>query len=102
VAVAAAVAAAGAGTNRNDGRARHGKVVRGFKITDVLEVPFQVDLISEVPAPDGSNDVWQQYVISQGTNVITGLRPGARAEVAAQLDEMVARLNERRVGKKPK
>ena len=68
----------------------------------VLEVPFQVDLIAEVPAPDGSNDIWQQYVISQGPNTITGLRPGARAEVAAQLAEMVARLNERRMGKKPK
>jgi len=76
--------------------------VRGNKITDVLEVPFQVDQISEVAAPDGSKDVWQQYIISQGTNVITGLRPGSRADVAAQLDEMVARLNERRVGKKPK
>ena len=76
--------------------------MRGYKITDVLEVPFQVDKISEVAAPDGSNDVWQQYVISQGTNIITGLRPGSRVDVAAQLDEMVARLNERRVGKKPK
>jgi hypothetical protein len=99
---AVVVAAAGAGTKPNDGRARHGTVVRGYKITDVLEVPFQIDQISEVAAPDGSSAVWQQYVISQGTNIITGLRPGARAEVAAQLDEMVARLNERRVGKKPK
>jgi hypothetical protein len=68
----------------------------------VLDVPFRVDLISEVPAPDGSNDIWQQYVISQGPNTISGLRPGTRVEVAAQLDEMVARLNLRRMGKKPK
>jgi hypothetical protein len=68
----------------------------------LLEVPFRVDLISEAPAPDGSSDVWQRYVISQGTNTINGLRPGARGEVASQLEAMVARLNERRMGKRPK
>jgi hypothetical protein len=68
----------------------------------VLDVPFRVDLISDVPAPDGSSDIWQQYVITQGDNTITGLRPGARGEVASQLEEMVARLNQRRMGKKPK
>ena len=68
----------------------------------VLELPFRVDLISQVPAPDGSADVWQQYVISQGTNRITGLRPGERAEVAVQLEQMVTRLNDRRLGKKTK
>jgi hypothetical protein len=68
----------------------------------VHDLPFRVDLISEVPAPDGSSDIWQQYVISQGSNTITGLRPGARVEVVSQLEEMVARLNQRRMGKKPK
>lgn len=68
----------------------------------VLDLPFRVDLITEVPAPDGSRDIWHQYVISQGDNTITGLRPGARGEVASQLEEMVARLNQRRMGKKPK
>jgi len=73
-----------------------------FDTTAVLEVPFRVDEISEVPAPDGSGEIWQQYVISQGANTITGLRPGARVDVASQLEEMVARLNQRRMGKKPK
>lgn len=68
----------------------------------VIDLPFRVGEISRAPAPDGSNDVWHQYVISQGPNTITGLRPGARGEVASQLEEMVARLNERRMGKKPK
>ena len=68
----------------------------------VLDLPFRVDLISQAPAPDGSNDIWHQYVISQGPNTINGLRPGSRAEVQSQLEEMVARLNERRMGKKPK
>jgi hypothetical protein len=65
----------------------------------VLELPFRIDLISEVPAPDGSKDVWHQYVITQGANTITGLRSGARVDVMSKLEEMVARLNERRVGK---
>jgi len=67
-----------------------------------IDLPFRVDLISEAPAPDGSSDIWHQYVISQGSNTITGMRPGARVEVAHQLAEMVQRLNERRMGKKPK
>jgi hypothetical protein len=68
----------------------------------VLDAAFRVDVISEVPAPDGSGDIWQQYVISQGDNTITGLRPRSRGEVASQLEEMVARLNLRRMGKKPR
>ncbi|MBB6096302.1 hypothetical protein HNQ60_005224 [Povalibacter uvarum] len=67
-----------------------------------VELPFRVELICEAAAPDGSSAAWQQYVISQGVNKITGLRPGAHAEVALQLEEMVERLNLRRMGKKPK
>lgn len=73
-----------------------------FETTAFVDVPFRVDLISEVPAPEGSSGIWHQYVISQGTNTITGLRAGARVEVVAQLDEMVERLNQRRMGKKAK
>ena len=73
-----------------------------LEVTAVLDLPFRIDLISEAPAPEGSEGIWHRYVISQGDNRITGLRPGGRAEVASQLEEMVARLNERRLGKKPK
>jgi hypothetical protein len=65
----------------------------------LLEHPFRLDVIAQVPAPDGSDAVWQRYVISQGTNTIVGLRTGSRADVLVQVEEMVARLNERRVGK---
>ena len=68
----------------------------------VVELPFRIETISEVPAPDGSSDIWQQYVISQGANRITGLRPGTRIDVEPQLEEMVVHLNLRRMGKKPK
>jgi hypothetical protein len=76
--------------------------MKTFNPVAMLESPFQVDALSEVSAPDGSADPWYSYVISQGTNKITGLRPGARSEVAQQLQIMVTRLNERRTGKKPK
>jgi hypothetical protein len=74
--------------------------VKRFEALPVIDLPFRVDLISQTPAPDGSSDVWHRYSISQGTNTITGLRPGTRSDVAFQLEEMVARLNERRMGKK--
>lgn len=68
----------------------------------VLEVPFRLDSISPVPAPEGSDGVWHRYVITQGTNEITGMRAGTRDEVQRLVDEMIERLNQRRVGKSNK
>lgn len=65
----------------------------------VLESPFCVDEIAPAPPPDGSDGEWHRYVISQGRNTIVGLRPGTRAAVALHIEDMVARLNERRLGK---
>ncbi|MGH8177813.1 MAG: hypothetical protein ACREV5_16275 [Steroidobacter sp.] len=65
----------------------------------VLELPFKVDSIAKTAAPEGSDGLWHCYVISQGTNTITGVRAGSHTEVAMQLSEMVERLNERRIGK---
>lgn len=68
----------------------------------LLEVPFRVESITPVDAPTGSDGVWHRYVISQGTNEITGLRAGTRPEVTRLVDEMIERLNERRLGKQKK
>jgi hypothetical protein len=65
-----------------------------------LEVPFKVDSIAKSSAPAGADGVWHSYVITQGTNVIKGIRAGTHAEVSVLLDGMVERLNERRSGKK--
>jgi hypothetical protein len=65
-----------------------------------LELPFKVDSISRTAAPAGAEGVWHCYIISQGTNTITGVRAGTHAEVTKLLDEMIERLNERRSGKK--
>ncbi len=64
----------------------------------LLETSFQVDSIDPIPDPNGGSATWFRYVISQGANrdnAITGTRSGSRNEVQAQLQEMVARLNER-------
>jgi hypothetical protein len=65
-----------------------------------LELPFKVDSIATTAAPVGAEGVWHSYVISQGTNVINGIRAGTQAEVRVLLDGMVERLNERRAGKR--
>jgi hypothetical protein len=70
---------------------------------NTLALPFKLDSISEAKTPAGADGVWHSYVISQGTNRITGVRAGTRAEVVLLVEQMVERLNERREGKvKPK
>jgi hypothetical protein len=66
------------------------------------ETPFRVESIAKTSTPAGSEGTWFQYVISQGTNKITGVRSGSQSEVNMLLEEMVERLNERRAGKMPK
>lgn len=65
----------------------------------VLEPQFKVDSISKSAPPHGAEGVWHSYVISQGTNMITGVRAGTHDEVAVLLEQIVERLNERRTGK---
>jgi hypothetical protein len=61
----------------------------------VVEVLYRLDSVAPTTAPDGSDATWYRYVIIQGANVITGLRPGTLAELNPVLQEMVDRLNER-------
>jgi hypothetical protein len=68
----------------------------------LLEVPFRLDSLTRVQAPEGCEGVWHRYVIMQGTNEITGMRAGSQAEVKGLVDDMIERLNQRRVGKTTK
>ena len=61
----------------------------------MTELPFQLGSISQAAAPDGGEAQWHRYVITQGPNVITGMRCGTREEVSVLLAGMVERLNER-------
>jgi hypothetical protein len=68
----------------------------------LLEVPFRLESITPADAPAGSDGSWFRYVILQGENEITGLRAGSQNEVQRLVDEMIERLNERRLGKAKK
>jgi len=68
----------------------------------LLEVPFRLESLTPAEAPAGSEGTWFRYVIAQGTNEITGLRAGSRTEVQRLIDEMIERMNERRIGKAKK
>lgn len=63
-----------------------------------FEQPFRIEEIVRAPAPDGSDSLWHRYVISQGTNTIDGLRAGKQVDVLSQVEAMVERLNQRRMG----
>jgi hypothetical protein len=76
-----------------------GGMSRSAAAIENIEAPFRVDSISKAAAPEGSEGPWFTYVISQGTNTISGVRSGGLAEVTSMVGEMVERLNERRVGK---
>ena len=67
-----------------------------------IEQPFRIDEIVRAPAPDGGDSMWHRYVISQGANTIAGLRAGKHIDVLSQVEAMVERLNQRRMGKRPK
>jgi hypothetical protein len=62
------------------------------------ELPFRIESIAKAATPAGSEGSWYRYVISQGTNQITGIRSGEQSEVNSLVAQMVERLNERRGG----
>ena len=64
--------------------------------------PFRIiELVKGEPPEADDNREWYRYVISQGDKPITGLRQGSKRSVKAAVDEVVLRLNERRMGKRP-
>ena len=75
------------------------------KLTDKpkpIEPPYEISAIRRAEAPsgtDGSN--WHQYVISfEGNDSIQGFKSGTQAAVKISIEEMVAQLNERHLGKR--
>ena len=52
------------------------------------------------PPPDMSGADWHCYIIVQGQNTIRGYRQGNVRTVTAAVEEIVAQLNERRLGKR--
>ena len=61
------------------------------------------EIISVEPADppvNTSGSDWHCYVIAQGDNTIRGFRQGNVRSVRQSVEEIVLRLNERRIGKR--
>lgn len=62
--------------------------------------PFEFVELQQVEAPDGADDGrWYRYVISQGDQSIVGHRRGTKKKVRAAVNDIVQRMNERRMGR---
>ncbi len=62
--------------------------------------PFEIASITKTQAPAGMEAAsWYRYVIRQGKNTIDGRRQGTLKNVTKAVEEVVERLNERRMGK---
>ena len=52
------------------------------------------------PPPEMDGADWHCYVITQGNNTILGYRQGSLKSVTSSVEEIVLRLNERRIGRR--
>jgi hypothetical protein len=63
--------------------------------------PFSIGQIESVEPPtEGAGKYWCKYTIVQGTNTITGYRQGGVKAVRKAVNEIVADMNQRRMGKR--
>jgi hypothetical protein len=68
---------------------------------DTLDDAYRIVAIHRANAPTGSvGRDWHMYRIAQGANLITGYRRGEAAAVTADVEKIVAALNERRHGRR--
>ena len=79
------------GTNDTGNMSRSDAMGEDYRIVSVEPV--------EAPGDLGGNN-WHRYVIDQGENRIHGYRRGSRQRVMKSIEELVLRLNERRLGPK--
>ncbi len=63
--------------------------------------PFSVGQVeSTKPPTEGAGKYWCKYTIVQGSNTITGYRQGGVKAVRKAVGEIVADMNQRRMGKR--
>lgn len=66
-------------------------------VEGLVEDYYRVESISPAAGPAGDPDRdWLSYRIVYGDSVITGLRQGSLAAITAEVERIVAGLNERR------
>ena len=62
---------------------------------------YEIVSVKRAEAPEGAEGAgWYHYVISQGSNMISGFRQGGLKAVTSAVEEIVAQLNERQLGKR--
>ncbi len=62
--------------------------------------PFKIIELTKTDPPEADDErEWYRYVISQGDKPIIGLRQGSKRSVKMAIEEVVLRMNERRLGK---
>lgn len=62
--------------------------------------PFTLtSILKERPLTGTDGSDWHRYVITQGGNTIVGHRQGSTSSVRLAVEEIVERLNERRLAK---
>ena len=65
------------------------------------QCPYKMVSVQRAEPPDDAEgSSWFGYVITQGNNVIHGRRQGNLEAVTGAVEDIVARLNERRLGKR--
>jgi hypothetical protein len=63
--------------------------------------PFSIGFVeSAKPPSEGEGKYWCKYTIVQGTSTITGYRQGGVKAVRKAVNEIVADMNQRRMGKR--
>lgn len=63
--------------------------------------PYEIVSVSRSDPPAGmEGDDWHRYVIAQGSNTIEGYRQGKPRAVKQAVEEIVAQVNERHMGKR--
>lgn len=63
--------------------------------------PYDIVSVTKAEPPAGAEGTdWHRYEIAQGHNTIHGYRQGNLKTVTKAVEEIVAQLNERRLGKR--
>jgi hypothetical protein len=69
--------------------------------SSAVEHPYEIVSVRRAKAPPGGKGSnWYRYVIAfEGTNTIHGCRQGSLMAVTTAVEEIVAKMNERHLGK---
>lgn len=67
----------------------------------MIDKDYEIVSVEPADPPDDMEGTgWHCYIIGQGANKIQGYRQGDLASVTQSVEEIVLRLNERRIGKR--